>query len=56
MCPAPRRRWARGIVEPCGGFADGHPIEGGHVRLPEAPGIGLGLQAPLALVPADALA
>lgn len=30
-----------GVFEPFGGFADADPIEGGYVRLPESPGIGL---------------
>jgi L-alanine-DL-glutamate epimerase-like enolase superfamily enzyme len=30
-----------GLFEPFGGFADGIPVENGHVRLPELPGIGL---------------
>ena len=29
-----------GVFQPFGGFADAIPIEGGYVRLPEAPGIG----------------
>lgn len=39
-----------GIFEPFGGFADGHPVEDGHVRLPDAPGIGLEHKASLAPV------
>ena len=30
-----------GVFEPFGGFADGIPVEGGRVRLPDAPGIGI---------------
>lgn len=29
-----------GVFQPYGGFADGMEVEGGHVRLPETPGIG----------------
>jgi L-alanine-DL-glutamate epimerase-like enolase superfamily enzyme len=29
-----------GVFQPFGGFADGIPVEDGHVRLPEVPGIG----------------
>jgi L-alanine-DL-glutamate epimerase-like enolase superfamily enzyme len=29
-----------GVFQPFGGFADGVPIEDGHVRLPEIPGVG----------------
>jgi L-alanine-DL-glutamate epimerase-like enolase superfamily enzyme len=36
-----------GVFAPFGGFADGVPIEGGRVRVPEAPGIGLELKADL---------
>jgi L-alanine-DL-glutamate epimerase-like enolase superfamily enzyme len=44
-----------GIFEPFGGFADGFPIEDGHVRLPDAPGIGLEQKASLAPVLANVL-
>ncbi len=30
-----------GVFQPFGGFADGVPVTGGRVRLPEAPGIGI---------------
>lgn len=30
-----------GVFQPFGGFADGVPVRGGRVRLPEAPGIGI---------------
>ncbi len=36
-----------GVFPPFGGFADEVPIEGGRVRVPEAPGIGLELKADL---------
>ncbi len=36
-----------GVFEPFGGFADHMPIEGGYVRLPDAPGIGLETKAAL---------
>lgn len=36
-----------GVFAPFGGFADGVPIEGGSVRIPEVPGIGLELKADL---------
>lgn len=36
-----------GEFEPFGGFADGVPVEGGRVRLPDAPGIGIELKAEL---------
>lgn len=36
-----------GVFAPFGGFADGVPVEGGSVRIPEAPGIGLELKAEL---------
>jgi len=39
-----------GIFAPFGGFADECPIEDGHVRLPDAPGIGLERKASLAPV------
>ena len=39
-----------GIFEPFGGFADGYPVEDGHVRLPDVPGIGLERKASLAPV------
>ncbi len=29
-----------GVFQPFGGFADGIPVEDGHVRLPEVPGVG----------------
>jgi L-alanine-DL-glutamate epimerase-like enolase superfamily enzyme len=44
-----------GIFEPFGGFADGYPIEDGHVGLPDAPGIGLEQKASLAPVLNDVL-
>jgi L-alanine-DL-glutamate epimerase-like enolase superfamily enzyme len=28
------------VFQPFGGFADGIPVEDGHVRLPDTPGIG----------------
>jgi hypothetical protein len=28
------------VFQPFGGFADGIPVEGGRVRLPEVPGVG----------------
>lgn len=36
-----------GVFEPFGGFADGVPVEGGKVRLPDAPGIGVECKARL---------
>ncbi|WP_269194594.1 mandelate racemase/muconate lactonizing enzyme family protein [Blastococcus sp. VKM Ac-2987] len=42
-----------GVFEPFGGFADGYPVEDGHVRLPDAPGIGLEQKASLAPVLRD---
>jgi L-alanine-DL-glutamate epimerase-like enolase superfamily enzyme len=36
-----------GVFEPFGGFADGVPVEGGMVRLPDAPGIGVECKAQL---------
>ncbi len=36
-----------GVFEPFGGFADGAPIESGHVRLPDAAGIGIETKAKL---------
>ena len=33
-----------GVFQPYGGFADSIPIEGGYVRLPEEPGIGMELK------------
>ena len=30
-----------GVFQPFGGFADGHPVVDGHVKLPDAPGIGI---------------
>jgi L-alanine-DL-glutamate epimerase-like enolase superfamily enzyme len=39
-----------GIFAPFGGFADGYGVEDGHVRLPDAPGIGLELKAALGKV------
>lgn len=33
-----------GVFQPYGGFADSIPIEDGHVRLPDAPGIGMELK------------
>jgi L-alanine-DL-glutamate epimerase-like enolase superfamily enzyme len=36
-----------GIFQPFGGFADDTPVEGGHVRIPEVPGIGFELKADL---------
>ncbi len=36
-----------GVFQPFGGFADGVPVEGGRVRLPDAPGIGFELKADL---------
>jgi L-alanine-DL-glutamate epimerase-like enolase superfamily enzyme len=36
-----------GVFEPFGGFADGVPVEGGKVRLPDAPGIGVECKAGL---------
>jgi L-alanine-DL-glutamate epimerase-like enolase superfamily enzyme len=29
-----------GVFQPFGGFADGIPVEDGHVRLPDVPGVG----------------
>jgi hypothetical protein len=29
-----------GVFQPFGGFADGIPVEDGHVRLPDIPGVG----------------
>jgi D(-)-tartrate dehydratase len=37
-----------GLFKPIGGFGDATPIEGGFVRLPEAPGIGIEANAELA--------
>ena len=34
-----------GVFQPYGGFADNIPVEGGTVRLPDAPGIGVELRA-----------
>jgi len=28
------------VFQPFGGFADGIPVEDGHVRLPQEPGVG----------------
>jgi D(-)-tartrate dehydratase len=36
-----------GVFQPFGGFADTIPVEGGYVSLPDAPGIGFELKAPL---------
>jgi L-alanine-DL-glutamate epimerase-like enolase superfamily enzyme len=36
-----------GVFQPFGGFADGIPVRDGHVRLPDAPGIGIELKADL---------
>jgi len=36
-----------GVFKPFGGFADGVPVEGGRVRLPDAPGIGIELKSDL---------
>jgi len=36
-----------GIFQPFGGFADNTPVEKGRVRLPDAPGVGVELKAPL---------
>ena len=36
-----------GVFEPFGGFADGIPVEGGRVRMPDAPGIGFEERAAL---------
>ncbi len=36
-----------GIFQPFGGFADAIPVEDGYVGLPDAPGIGFELKAPL---------
>lgn len=36
-----------GVFEPFGGFADGVPVEGGRVRLPDDPGIGIERKASL---------
>jgi L-alanine-DL-glutamate epimerase-like enolase superfamily enzyme len=36
-----------GVFQPFGGFADGFPIENGHVRLPTTPGIGFEQKADL---------
>jgi D(-)-tartrate dehydratase len=36
-----------GIFQPFGGFADTIPVENGYVALPDAPGIGFELKAPL---------
>ncbi|MBA3440801.1 MAG: mandelate racemase/muconate lactonizing enzyme family protein [Pyrinomonadaceae bacterium] len=36
-----------GVFQPFGGFADNVPVEGGRVRLPDAPGIGIELKADL---------
>ena len=33
-----------GVFQPYGGFADNIPIEGGHVTLPDMPGIGMELR------------
>src|SRR5262245_55409597 len=37
-----------GLFQPFGGFADGVAVEDGHVRLPDAPGIGIETKAELA--------
>jgi L-alanine-DL-glutamate epimerase-like enolase superfamily enzyme len=36
-----------GVFQPFGGFADGMAVEDGHVRLPEAPGVGFEAKAAL---------
>jgi L-alanine-DL-glutamate epimerase-like enolase superfamily enzyme len=36
-----------GVFQPFGGFADGVPVEGGRVKIPEAPGIGIEEKASL---------
>jgi L-alanine-DL-glutamate epimerase-like enolase superfamily enzyme len=36
-----------GVFEPFGGFADGVPVEGSRVKVPDAPGIGIELKANL---------
>ena len=36
-----------GVFQPFGGFADTIPVENGYVALPDAPGIGFELKAPL---------
>jgi L-alanine-DL-glutamate epimerase-like enolase superfamily enzyme len=36
-----------GVFQPFGGFADSIPVENGYVALPDAPGIGFELKAPL---------
>jgi L-alanine-DL-glutamate epimerase-like enolase superfamily enzyme len=36
-----------GVFQPFGGFADGIAVEDGHVRLPEAPGVGFEQKAEL---------
>jgi L-alanine-DL-glutamate epimerase-like enolase superfamily enzyme len=36
-----------GVFQPFGGFADGIPVEDGHVRLPEVPGIGFEVKSKL---------
>ena len=36
-----------GVFQPFGGFADTIPVEDGYVALPDAPGIGFELKAPL---------
>jgi L-alanine-DL-glutamate epimerase-like enolase superfamily enzyme len=36
-----------GVFQPFGGFADGIPVEDGHVRLPEIPGVGFEAKADL---------
>ncbi len=35
------------VFQPFGGFADGTPVENGHVRLPEVPGVGFEAKAAL---------
>ena len=45
-----------GVFEPFGGFADTIPVEGGRVRLPDAPGIGFEERAALRKVFDDLLA
>jgi L-alanine-DL-glutamate epimerase-like enolase superfamily enzyme len=36
-----------GVFQPFGGFADGIPVEAGHVRLPDCPGVGFEAKAKL---------
>jgi hypothetical protein len=36
-----------GVFQPFGGFADGVPVEGSYVRMPDVPGVGFEAKADL---------